>query len=138
MLASMFVPKITKGFLEGLKRIADQNSVSISEVQIRLSFRESEEKPIMYQKCINWEIVSETSYKEIMDIEIDFKMEEAMVTPIICEAMAKNAMELEIMVASDFSVFLYSDGKTIGAAIYSGSESKKICPVNDLFGGDED
>jgi len=136
MIADMFGKKIQKDFIDGISKIAKANNTEIENVQIALKFGESEEHPVKYVKYINWEKQQEITYKQLMDIKIDFLQEEARITPIILNAMGQNAMNFEIM-PENFFAFLYTDGKTIGVAIYNGSDKKRICNLMDLFSNEE-
>ncbi len=132
MMAEMFLPQIQEQFLDGMKRMAKGHNVEIDGVQIRLSFSGNDKKPIKYEKCLDWAIVEETTFKTIMDIKVDILGREAMLTGPILEAMMKNGIKHEIPM-ENFAVFMYSNGKDIGVAIYDKTQLKKTCSVRDLF-----
>lgn len=132
MLGEIFGNKIAKDFIKGIKSIATTQNVEYTNVQIRLTFSGIEDSPIKYERCVNWQPQGETTYKRIMNINMDLLGQEAMVTPVILQSMVKQCQELEID-AEKFSVFLFAKDEQVGVAIFDGGENKKICPISKLF-----
>lgn len=132
MLGQIFGNKIANDFIKGIKSIATIENVEYTNVQIRLTFSGVEDSPIKYEKCINWQLQGEITYKRIMNLNMDLLGQEAMVTPVILQSMVKQSQELEID-AQRLSVFLFARDEQVGVAIFDGGEKKKICPISKLF-----
>lgn len=133
MIGEMFGEKIAKDFAKGVANFAKELGVSEKDVQIRLTFGDSEEAPINYQLCGSWKIVRDTHYKEIMGLKLDILGQEGMVVPYIYKSMANNTTNLQIDPTA-FSAFLYKrEDNKVGVAIFDGSQHKKITTINELL-----
>jgi hypothetical protein len=131
MLENIFIGKIKKAFLKNIDRIAKKEGEE--SIQIRLKFGERPEEPIYYAICSRFQLLEKSTYKEIMNMKIDILGEEAMVTPVLYEAMKNQCIKYEVNIP-DFSAFLFKHNDSVGVAIYNIAERKLLCRIEDLFG----
>lgn len=133
MLEQIFIGGIKKDFLKNIKRIAGEMGLQEKEVQIRLKFGATEEKPILYAICKNYALVKESTFKEIMDVTLDLKGREMMLTPPLYETMKKHCIGANCDKIEDFSAFLFIHEEQIGVAMYNRANVIKVTEVSKLF-----
>lgn len=133
MLEQIFIGGIKKDFLKNIQRIAKDMGVNETEIQIRLKFGYTEEKPIEYAICKNYALVKESTFKEIMDVTLDLKGREMMLTPPLYETMKKHCIEAKCDAIEDFSGFLFIHQGQIGVALYNKTHCFKVTEVSKLF-----
>jgi hypothetical protein len=131
MLQDIFIGKVKKDFIKAIKRLNEEHSSE--SIQIRLKFGYVEEKPILYAICHEWNLIKESTYKEIMDVKLDLMGQEGMMTPPLYEAMKKFCIELCDRDIPNFSAFLFLHGGDVAVAIYNGSNCVKMSRIEDLF-----
>lgn len=128
----MLVGKIKKDFLSGLDRLSRKNDCNIEQIQIKLVFGESPEKPIAYSICKEWKFLESSTYKDILNKKFDLIGEENLVTPYLIQAMASNMQEFGCE-PQEFSAYLHEFKGTIMVSMFSGVNCKKTTPVEGLF-----
>jgi hypothetical protein len=133
MMEQIFIGGIKKDFLKNIKRIANEMGVPEKDVQIRLKFGSTEEKPILYAICKNYALVKESTFKEIMDVTLDLKGREIMLTPPLYETMKNHCIGANCERIEDFSAFLFIHDNQIGVAMYNRATVIKVTEVSKLF-----
>lgn len=133
MMAEIFIGGIKKDFIKNIKRIANDMGVKNTSIQIRLKFGTTEEKPILYAIAKDYALVKESTFKEIMDVTLDLKGSEMLLTPPLYEAMKKNCIEAECERIEDFTGFIFLHEEQIGVAMYNKAHCFKLCEVSQLF-----
>lgn len=133
MMEQIFIGGIKKDFLKNIKRIANEMGVPEKDVQIRLKFGSTEEKPILYAICKTYALVKESTFKEIMDVTLDLKGREIMLTPPLYETMKNNCIGANCERIEDFSAFLFIHENQIGVAMYNRATVIKVTEVSKLF-----
>lgn len=128
----MIVGKIKKDFLNGLDKISLKRGCNVEQIQVKLSFGESQEKPIVYHLCQNWVSYEESTYKAIMDKKFDLIGEEGLATPYLLQSMAKLMQEFSVE-PTDFSVYLMEFKGTIMVAVFDKVNCLKTLPIEKLF-----
>ena len=128
----MLVGKIKDDFLKGVEKISIQKGCGIEQIQIKLTFGESEQNPIVYTLCMDWKPYAVSSYKEIMDKKFDLIGTEGLITPYLIQSMASNMQEMEAE-PSEFSAYLQEFKGTIMVAFFKGVKFVKTLPIEQLF-----
>ena len=128
----MLVGKIKKDFLNGVEKIALKKKCNIEQIQIKLTFGESQENPIVYTLCEEWKPYEVSTYKAIMDKKFDLIGEEGLVTPYLIQSMATKMQEIDAE-PSEFSAYLQEFKGTIMVALFKGVNCIKTLPIEQLF-----
>lgn len=132
MLQDMFGGKIKADFLDGLQRFGKEYNEPSSNVQIRITFGATEDKPLAYEVCIGFKPKKEVSYKQIMDIKMDLLGQEQMVGGVILQSLFKQCESLTIE-PQNASAFLMDVKGQVIVAVYDGFKHKKVCTVEELL-----
>jgi hypothetical protein len=130
MLEDIFIGKFKKEFIENINRISHEEKEA--NIQIRLKFGDKPERPIFYAITKDYVLLRQSSFKDVMNIKIDFLGKEGLIVPVLYEAMKKQCIKFGTNIP-DFSAYLFKLGDTIGVAIYDKSERKLLCKIEELF-----
>jgi len=122
---------IKKDFFKGITAFANKFEVKESEIQVRLTLNNQEGEPIKYQACTNWTPKEDTSYNEVMGNKI-INLTETIVVPMLHQSMTKWARTLDVDF-KDFSAFLFKFKDNVAVAMYNGTTSVKMCPIDELM-----
>ena len=133
MMAEIFIGGIKKDFIKNIKRISNEMGVKETSIQIRLKFGTTEDKPILYAIAKDYSLVKESTFKEIMNVTLDLKGSEMMLTPALYEAMKTNCIEAQCESIDDFTGFLFLHENQIGVALFNKSHCFKVTEVSKLF-----
>lgn len=128
----MIVGKIKDDFLKGVEKISIKQGCNIEQIQIKLTFGESPENPIVYTLCKDWKPYEVSSYKAIMDKKFDLIGTEGLVTPYLLQSMAQNMQEMGCE-PTDFSAYLQEFKGTIMVALFNKVNCVKTIPIEKLF-----
>jgi hypothetical protein len=132
-MIDIFISGIKKDFIKNIDRISKELGCDVKSVQIRLKFGTTNEKPILYGICKDYALVKQSTFKEIMDITLDLKGREMIMTPPLYEAMKKYCIEAQCAKIEDFSAFLFNHEGQVAVAMYNGSNCFKVCEISKLF-----
>lgn len=122
---------IKKDFFKGISLFADKYQAEEKDIQVRLTFNREDDEPLKYQVCKGWSPQAETTYNEVMGNKI-INLTETIVVPILHQSMTKWARTLDIDF-NDFSAFLFKFKDNIAVAMYNGTTSVKMCPIDELM-----
>ena len=122
---------IKKDFFKGISLFADKYQAEEKDIQIRLTLNTGGDEPLIYQVCKGWSPQAETTYNEVMGNKI-INLTETIVVPMLHQSMTKWARTLDIDF-NDFSAFLFKFKDNIAVAMYKGTTSVKMCPIDELM-----
>lgn len=122
---------IKKDFFKGISLFADKYQAEEKDIQVRLTFNRGGDEPLKYQVCKGWSPQAETTYNEVMGNKI-INLTETIVVPILHQSMTKWARTLDVDF-NDFSAFLFKFKDNIAVAMYNGTTSVKMCPIDELM-----
>lgn len=138
MIAGAMAPKIEKNFISGITKMSSKDGVALEDSMVLISIRNGNQEgvapEITYRFCHKWQPVREVTFKEVMNIGIDFLSLSQLVPPKIADILAKEAQSMETEIGN-VNAFLYTDSsaKRIGVAFYKKNEYVRSCPVSSLF-----
>ena len=122
---------IKKDFFKGIALFAEEFQAEEKDVQLRLLLNPEEGEPLKYEVCIGWTPKRSTTYNEAMGNKI-INLTETIVVPVLHQSMTKWARTLDVEFA-DFSAFLFKYKDNIAVAMYNGTHSVKMCPIDELM-----
>jgi hypothetical protein len=133
MMAEIIIGGIKKDFIKSIKRIAREMEVPETTIQIRLKFGSTQENPILYAVTRNYILVEHSTFKKVMDVTLDLKGSEMMLTPPLYEVMKKHCIEAECESLDDFTAFLFYHDEQIGVSMFNKERCFKVSEVSKLF-----
>jgi len=131
MLNDVFLDLVKADFLKAIDKHAKKAGVGNEDIQIRIKL--DAEEGLIYAIFHEWKIANpKCTFKEVMCIQLDVFNKEGMLSPHIHAMLLKQLSNYDTD-TDNFSAFLFQRNKTIGCALYVGSQPVKVCLLSDLF-----
>ena len=104
----------------------------VQEEQTQILVKAEGDEKVNYTMCNGWKPTENVSFKDIMDVKVDFLGFELLASPFLRKSVDMYAKKYETP-SEDMNMFIFKKDEKLGIAVYKHNEHKEILTLKKQF-----